>query len=250
MRSALFYLLILAGVIFLSGCSEHGDSADEPWGQRKLRFEQVTQVAKPLIAAIDRYVADTGVPPARLADIVPNYIRQIPATGLDDHPEFDYRSFASRPARLVWYDLGSRRGIPMAKPAKFPDGDQDHAIMILILDSQGRITSASIDRPPKGLKGLDFNTEKWKQNINRMPMALNLPDVYRLDGMPAKVFEGLLGVPDGTRDVENVPWELRINCSTGFLNRDVFFYWSIQKYPQKIYGGDVEKVADWAYVHD
>ena len=250
MHPTQLFISMLAGFIFLSGCSGQGDNAGESWEQRKLRFQQVALVAQPLTAAIDRYVAEAGHPPAKLADIVPKYIEQIPATGLDDHPEFSYRSFSSRPARLVWYDLGSRHGRPILKPAKYPDGDQDHAIMILVLDSQGRIVNASIDRLPKDLDAIDFSPIKWKQNITRMKMSLKLSDAYRLDGMPTKVFEDLLGAPDGVRDIESVPWELRINCSTGFLNRDVFFYWPIQKYPQKIYSGDVEAVADWAYVHD
>lgn len=251
MRPAtLFFWATIATTLALSGCSWSGEDAKESWAERKLRFERVAQTAKPLVAAIDGYVSETGRPPAGLVDVAPKYIQQIPATGLDDCPGFDYRSFSNRPARLVWYDLGSRQGKPMKKPAKFSEGDQDHAIMIFTLDSEDRIVNANIDRLPKGLKGVDFDAARWKQNDSRMLMALKLADTYRLAGMPSTVFEELLGTPDGGRKVENVPWELRINCSTGFLNRDVFFYWPSGKYPQRIYGGEVEAVTDWAYVHD
>ncbi len=242
--------LTAIGVILLSGCSDQGGDAGEPWSQRKIRFEQAAQVAQPLIAAIDSYFQETGRPPFSLKDVAPKFIQQIPATGLDECPAFDYRSFSSRPARLVWYDLGTRQGKPLKKPSRFPDGDPEHAIMVFALDTEGRVVSADIDRLPKGLKGVDFDSDKWKQNDARMLMALKLSDSYRMDGMPTKVFEELLGSPDGQRMIENVPWELRINCSTGFLNRDVFFYWPLQKYPPQIYGGAVESVADWAYVHD
>jgi hypothetical protein len=240
--------IIGLSLLGLTGCS--GGGADEPWSQRKARFEQAAQTAQPLIAAIGDYLAATGRPPPRLSDVAPKYIQQVPATGLQECPAFDYRSFSSRPASLVWYDLGSREGRPLKKPAEFSDGNPEHAIMVFALDTEGRVVSASIDRLPKGLKGADFDSARWKQNDNRMLMALKLSDSYRLNGMPSKVFQDLLGAPDGTRAVENVPWELRINCSTGFLNRDVFFYWPLQKYPPQIYGGEVEQVADWAYVHD
>jgi len=240
--------ILLCIAVVMTGCS--GGGADEPWDQRKVRFEQAAQKAQPLITAIGSYFTETGRPPPRLSDVVPKYIEKIPATGLEICPDFDYRSFSSRPARLVWYDLGSRQGRPMKKPAKFPDGNQERAILALVLSIEGKVVSAGIDRLPKDLKGVEFNAAKWKMKDSRMLMSLKLSDTYRLDGMPRKVFQDLLGYPDGERALENVPWELRINCSTGFLNRDVFFYWPLQKYPPKIYSGDVEAVADWAYVHD
>ncbi len=242
--------MTLVTISLLSGCFGQQGDVDEPWGKRKLRFEQAAQVAQPLVTAIGSYFAATGRPPVRLADVAPEYIERIPATGLNGCPDFDYRSFSGRPARLVWFDLGSRQGKPLKKPAKFPDGDPEHAIMLFAIDTDGNIVSASIDRLPKDMKGVDFDAAKWKQKQDRILMALKLSDSYRLDGMPTAVFEDLLGPPDGIRDIENVPWELRINCSTGFLNRDVFFYWPVQKYPPQIYGGDVEPVVDWAYVHD
>ncbi len=232
----------------LTACS--GGGSDEPWSKRKASFEQAAEIAKPLIAAINSYFQETGKPPLFLKDITPKYIPQIPATGVKECPDFDYRAFANRALHIVWYDLGSRQGRPMKKPAKFSDGNQEHAILVLALNSDSKIVSAKIDRLPKDLEGMEFNAAKWKLNDNRMLMSLKLADTYRLDGMPREVFQNLLGYPDGERALENVPWELRINCSTGFLNRDVFFYWPLQKYPPQIYSGDVELVADWAYVHD
>lgn len=55
---------------------------------------------------------------------------------------------------------------------------------------------------------------------------------------------------DGFRALRDSPWELRIDCSRGMLNWDVFFYWPTQRYPNHIYGGVVEGIADWAYVHE
>jgi hypothetical protein len=46
------------------------------------------------------------------------------------------------------------------------------------------------------------------------------------------------------------PWQLGVDCSTGILNWDVFFYWPTHNYPTYIYGGYVQPVGEWAYVHE
>lgn len=45
-------------------------------------------------------------------------------------------------------------------------------------------------------------------------------------------------------------WCLRLRCSRGFLNWDVFVYWPSEQYPTSMYGGRVERVGRWAYVHE
>ncbi len=45
-------------------------------------------------------------------------------------------------------------------------------------------------------------------------------------------------------------WELKVECSIGFLNWDVFIYWPTEKYPSNIYGGSTELIRNWAYVHE
>ena len=44
-------------------------------------------------------------------------------------------------------------------------------------------------------------------------------------------------------------YKLWFSCP-GFLNNDRIFYWPSKNYPQQIYGGWVERVGDWAYVHE
>lgn len=51
-------------------------------------------------------------------------------------------------------------------------------------------------------------------------------------------------------DNKNSPWELSVPCSQGPFNWDVFFYWPTRKYPDEIYGGGVQPIGDWAYVHE
>jgi hypothetical protein len=101
--------------------------------------------AAPLVAAISAYEKANRHPPAELKDLVPEYIANIPWTGLSVCPQYQYRVFTEK-------------------------GDS--------------------------------------------------------------------------------PWELSIPSSQGFLNWDVFFYWPTKKYPREIYGGLVEPIGAWAYVHE
>lgn len=45
-------------------------------------------------------------------------------------------------------------------------------------------------------------------------------------------------------------YELRVATSIGVLNWDVFVYWPERNYPAQMYGGSVERIRDWAYVHE
>jgi len=49
---------------------------------------------------------------------------------------------------------------------------------------------------------------------------------------------------------ENNPWVVYVETPSGGLNWDIFMYLPKQNYPQKGFGGVVEKVDDWAYVHE
>jgi hypothetical protein len=53
-----------------------------------------------------------------------------------------------------------------------------------------------------------------------------------------------------TSRVANARWELRVQCPLGLMNWDVFFYWPGTDYPNAIYGGSVERIGGWAYVHE
>ena len=45
-------------------------------------------------------------------------------------------------------------------------------------------------------------------------------------------------------------YQLQIRTSFGFLNWDTFNYWPEGDYPAEMYGGRVERVGAWAYVHE
>lgn len=45
-------------------------------------------------------------------------------------------------------------------------------------------------------------------------------------------------------------WELSVPCSVGIANWDLFYYLPTEKYPQRNYGGYIEPIKNWAYVHE
>jgi len=45
-------------------------------------------------------------------------------------------------------------------------------------------------------------------------------------------------------------WELRVLCSSGFMNGDIFFFWPGGRYPASTGAGSVERIEDWAYLHE
>ena len=45
-------------------------------------------------------------------------------------------------------------------------------------------------------------------------------------------------------------WILKVRASSGFLNWDEFLYFPSGEYPERGYGGSLESVGDWAYVHE
>ena len=49
---------------------------------------------------------------------------------------------------------------------------------------------------------------------------------------------------------EGNPWVLKVQTPGGGLNWDMFLYLPKQNYPQAGYGGVLERIEDWAYVHE
>lgn len=46
------------------------------------------------------------------------------------------------------------------------------------------------------------------------------------------------------------PWVLYIFTPRGFANFDMFIYFPLQNYPEKGWGGTIEKMGEWGYVHE
>ncbi|MFN7140928.1 MAG: hypothetical protein ACK4UN_16470 [Limisphaerales bacterium] len=46
------------------------------------------------------------------------------------------------------------------------------------------------------------------------------------------------------------PWVITVFTPSGGINFDQFMYFPLTNYPQRGYGGWLERVGDWAYVHE
>lgn len=46
------------------------------------------------------------------------------------------------------------------------------------------------------------------------------------------------------------PWVLVVFTPSGGINFDTFMYFPLQNYPKTGYGGWLERISDWAYVHE
>lgn len=96
--------------------------------------------------------------------------------------------------------------------------------------------------------------EKYKEEHGSYPMKIQeLIPLY----LPETPYTGFPLYPDYEYEISpNEDWrpmknyELRVPCPSGVINWDVFFYWPEGNYPENIYGGYVERIEDWAYVHE
>ncbi len=222
----------------------------EPWIMRKPRFEEAARTGMVVIEAIERFQADHGQPPGSLDELVPDYLPEKPHTGMRDYPEYTYTVFDDSEQSLVWHDLGSRQGKPMSGLWVYPDGDREHAILVFELNQDNCVIGARVDRMPEESEAIAFDREKWTSRESRIEMARDIPQQLSLEHATLERVREVLGQPDGSRVLRNTPWELGIDCPNGMLNWDVFFYWPTQDYPQRIYGGTVERIGAWCYVHE
>lgn len=51
-------------------------------------------------------------------------------------------------------------------------------------------------------------------------------------------------------DWDGNPWALYVDCGPVVLNFDRFIYLPLQNYPKHVYGGSLERIGSWAYVHE
>jgi hypothetical protein len=221
------------------------------WSLERFTWARVGRRGASIVTAIDAYQREHHEPPASLAALVPRYLASLPGTGAPAYPRFEFERYEHASDRtLVWYDLGSRHGQPIEGLWVYPDGPGDHAILAITFSDEGGLEEARIDRAPK-LTPQAFDLTRWKSDRStRLAMAKSLPGELRQRGVKPAQIAAALGDPDGTRRIPSTPWELRVPCSHGLMNWDVFFYWPARRYPKHAYGGSIERIGDWAYVHE
>ena len=143
-RQSFFYLLIS---VFLIPCCIFGIILGQK--TRTAGMESFAQRSQILIAAIGKYERDNSGPPQSLNDLVPDYIPDVPSTGMMAYPEYGYHT-----------------------------GDEAK--------------------------------ERYADNA----------------------------------------WALSVFTPSGGINFDMMLYFPNQNYPQHGYGGWLESVGDWVYVHE
>jgi hypothetical protein len=77
------------------------------------------------------------------------------------------------------------------------------------------------------------------------------------DFLPAVPRTGIAAYPDyeyvvgdAAAQYDANPWALIVFAPSGGSNFDQFMYFPRQNYPERGYGGALERIRDWAYVHE
>lgn len=55
---------------------------------------------------------------------------------------------------------------------------------------------------------------------------------------------------DKLKDCDGNPWMLYVFTPSGGINFDQFIYLPLQNYPKYGYGGSVQRIGKWAYIHE
>ncbi len=97
--------------------------------------------------------------------------------------------------------------------------------------------------------------ENYERDHSGPPQSLNdlVPDY-----IPAVPCTGMAAYPEyryhtgdmAKQQYAGNSWVLTVFTPSGFLNFDMMLYFPNQNYPHHGYGGSLEPVGDWAYVHE
>lgn len=96
--------------------------------------------------------------------------------------------------------------------------------------------------------------KRYEQELGKPPESLEalvpnyLPQApsTRLGAYPK--YEYVSG--DRAKRYQGNPWVIYVFTPSGGINFDQFMYFPLQNYPKKGYGGTLERIGDWAYVHE
>ncbi len=64
---------------------------------RTKQFEDLAERSMPLISAISRFEKEHGKPPAKLDELVPAYLKEVPHTGMGAYPDYEYKVSTTEP---------------------------------------------------------------------------------------------------------------------------------------------------------
>jgi hypothetical protein len=118
----------------------------------------------------------------------------------------------------------------------------------------GSIRNEAFHRLAQHSNGLVTAIKNYERSHGAPPPSLNSLVPSFLDAIPDT---GLAAYPDYqyfvgdvARRYEQNPWILVVPTPSGGINFDEFLYFPLQNYPQRGYGGRLQRMGDWAYVHE
>lgn len=94
--------------------------------------------------------------------------------------------------------------------------------------------------------------EAYQDETDKYPPDLEALVPEYMDEIP---YTGAVGYPDfrynrAKADSLFETYEVLVNTPPSMMGFDVFVYWPEKNYPESMYGGWVEPMKDWAYVHE
>ena len=97
--------------------------------------------------------------------------------------------------------------------------------------------------------------ERYERDNGVAPAALEdlvpgyLAEVPSTGMMAYSQYRYLAG-DETEKQYQGNPWVLRVYTPSGGINFDEMLYFPNQNYPKQGYGGTLELVGDWAYLHE
>jgi hypothetical protein len=83
------------------------------FGVRREGFVRLAQRSRPLVTAIRQFETKYGNPPDELSQLVPEFLNEVPKTGIGAYPEYEYQAL---PDKDIYRDnpwmISVRAGMP------------------------------------------------------------------------------------------------------------------------------------------
>ena len=180
--------------------------------------ERVATASAELVAAIEAFESEHGLPPGRLIHLLPDYLEVLPSTGLGIGALHTYErcdTVASSGVRM-WWDVGAAG--PSARDGVLDPttGPEDRATFTALVGSAGRVESTRTYRIGRMTDPAPFDRQQWDQaGEHRRGQALALTDGHPWRGATREAMVQHLGPPDGEAPAPETTFALRAGMDLG-----------------------------------
>ncbi len=129
------------------------------------------------------------------------------------------------------------------------------AIGILCVSIGSRVRIRGFERLVERSRPLISAVRRFEAENKRPPATLAELVPKYLAGIPNT---GMAAYPkyeyvtgdQALKNYDGNPWAVWVDTPASGINWDIFLYYPKQNYPQSGHGGSLERVKDWAYVHE